>query len=214
VLHFLTFIHHDGRIHCRRQPCPTTMEAPTRALGNNYGTVIDGARRDCSAILSASHRPRLSAYPRQPPEKARPHCTACTGPRHPRSAGDPRATGNSVPFREPLQNIPSSDSLPSKEFNSMAVLIKGSKPGPSRVRQAPQIAGVIDCMDVPYKLPSNTEFETSHTVFKAGRSCLAGGSHRGRASSPQTLSKGSEPRLANLYECFMRCVPGLQADPF
>jgi len=164
---FFAFIHHDGRIRCRRQSRPTTMEAPTRALSNNYGTVIDGARRDCSAIPSASHHPRISAYPRQPPEKARPHRTARTGPRHPRSAGDPRATGNSAPFREPLRNIPSEDSLPLKELDSEALLIKGSKPGPSRVRQAPQIAGVRDCMDVPYKLPSNTKFETSHAVFKA-----------------------------------------------
>ena len=44
-----------------------------RAHGDNYGAVIDGARRDCSAVPSASRRPRLSAYPRQPPEKARPH---------------------------------------------------------------------------------------------------------------------------------------------
>ena len=29
-------------------------------------------------------------------------------------------------------------------------------------------------MDVPYKLPSNTEFETSYVVFKASRGCLAG----------------------------------------
>ena len=37
-------------------------------------------------------------------------------------------------------------------------------------------------MDVPYKLPSNAEFETSYAVFKASRGCLAGepieGEHR------------------------------------
>ena len=55
-------------------------------------------------------------------------------------------------------------------------------------------------MDVPYKLPSNTEFKTSYVVFKASGGCLAGGSHRGRASSHRTLSNGFEPRLANLYE--------------
>jgi len=82
-------------------------------------------------------------------------------------------------------------------------VIRGSKPVPSRVRQAPQIARVRDCMDVPYKLPSNTEFEMYYAVFKASQGCLAGGSHRGRASSPQTLLNGSEPRLANLRERFM-----------
>ena len=30
-------------------------------------------------------------------------------------------------------------------------------------------------MDVPYKLPSNTEFETSYVVFKASRGCLVRG---------------------------------------
>ena len=66
-----------------------------------------------------------------------------------------------------------------------------------------QIARVRDCMDVLYKLPANAEFETSCTVFKAGRGCLEGGSHQGRASSPRTLSNGSEPRLANLRKRFM-----------
>ena len=59
--------------------------------------------------------------------------------------------------------------MSSKESHSEALLIRGSKPGPSRVRQAPQIARVRDCMDVSYKLPSNTEFETSYAVFKASR---------------------------------------------
>ena len=90
-----------------------------------------------------------------------------------------------------------------KELYSEALLIKGSKPNPPRVRLAPQIARVRDCMDVPYKLPSNTEFEMSYAVFKASRGCLAGGSHQGRASSPRTLSNGSEPRLVNLCEHFM-----------
>ena len=66
-----------------------------------------------------------------------------------------------------------------------------------------QIARVMDCMDEPYKLPSNAEFETSYAVFNASRGCLEGGSHRGRASSPRTLSNGSEPRLANLRKHFM-----------
>ena len=68
--------------------------------------------------------------------------------------------------------------MPSKESHSEALLIRGSKPGPSRVRQAPQITRVRDCMDVLYKLPLNAEFEMSYAVFKASRGCLAGGSHR------------------------------------
>ena len=45
-----------------------------------------------------------------------------------------------------------------------------------------------------------------------GRSRLPSrGSHRGRASSPRTLSNGSEPRLANLCKSFMRRVHGPRA---
>ena len=39
----------------------------------------------------------------------------------------------------------------------------------------PQITRVRDSMDVPYKLTLNAEFETSYTVFKASRRCLARG---------------------------------------
>ena len=78
---------------------------------------------------------------------------------------------------------------------------QGFEAWPVEGSTAPQIAR--DCMDVPYKLSSNAEFETSYAVFKASLGCLAGGSHRGRASSPRTLSNGSEPRLANLCERFM-----------
>ena len=41
-----------------------------------------------TTVLSVSRRPHLFAYLRQPPEKARPHCTARTGPRRPRPAKD------------------------------------------------------------------------------------------------------------------------------
>ena len=104
---------------------------------------------------------------------------------------------------EPLRNIPLGDSLPSKEINFEALLIWSSKPGLSRVRQAPQIARARDYLGVPYKQPSNKGFEMSHVVFEASRGCLAGGSYRGRASSPRTLSNGFEPRLANLRERFV-----------
>ena len=82
------------------------------------------------------------------------------------------------------------------------------------VRQAPQITRVRDYRDVPYKRPSNAEFETSCAVFKASRGCREGGSHRGRASSPRTLPNGFEPRLANPRKRFMRRVYGPRADPY
>jgi len=59
--------------------------------------------------------------------------------------------------------------LPSKESRFEALLIRGLKHGPPRVRQVPQITGVRDCMDVPYELLSNAEFETSYAVFEAIR---------------------------------------------
>jgi hypothetical protein len=61
----------------------------------------------------------------------------------------------------------------------------------------PQITRVRDSMDVPYKLTSNAEFETSYTVFKASRRCLA----RGIPSRKR-------------IERIMRRVYGPQADPF
>ena len=39
----------------------------------------------------------------------------------------------------------------------------------------PQITRVRDSLDVPYKLPSNAEFEMSYAVFRASRGCLARG---------------------------------------
>ena len=65
--------------------------------------------------------------------------------------------------------------MTSKELYSEALLIRGSKAGPPRVRQTPQITRVRDSMDVPYKLPSNAMFETCYAVFKASRGCLARG---------------------------------------
>ena len=52
--------------------------------------------------------------------------------------------------------------MPSNELYFEALLIRGSKAGPPRVRQMPQITRVRDSMDVPYKLPSNAEFEMSY----------------------------------------------------
>ena len=69
----------------------------------------------------------------------------------------------------------------------------GSKPDPSGVRQAPQIARVRDCMDVPYKLPSNAEFETSYAVFKASRGCLEGDPIEGERRALGPYRMGPSP---------------------
>ena len=174
-----------------------------RALGNNYGAVTDGR----GGTIAPSHPP-AAAHASPPTQgsrlKRRARTTRAYWATSPTTTGDSRAQPVTPRcFSEPSRNIPPGDSLPSKEIYSKTLLIRGSKPGPSRVRQVPQIARVRDCMDVPYKLPSNAEFETSYAVFKASRGCLEGGSHRGRASSPRTLSNGSEPRLANLRKRFM-----------
>ena len=76
-------------------------------------------------------------------------------------------TRDSAPFSNHDGIFLPGGSLPSKESHSEALLIRGSKPDPSGARQEPQIARVRDCRDVPYKLPSNAELETSYAVFKA-----------------------------------------------
>ena len=185
-----------------------------RALGNSYSAVTEGR----GATVALFH-PSATADASPPTRGSRLKRCARTARAYwatsPTTSGRPaRTTGDSAPFNKPLRNIPPGDFLPSKEINLEALLIKGSKPGSSRVRQAPQIARVRNFMGVLYKRPSNAEFETSYAVFKASRGSLAGGSHRGRASSPRTLLNGSEPHLENLRECFMRHVPGPQADPY
>ena len=193
---------------------PTTTESPTRACSNKCGTVTGG--RDATVVLShpsADAHAAPSARGRRLKRRAHaaPHES---GHVRPPPAEDPRARLATLRHFKPRRNIPSGVPLPPKESHSEALLIRGSKPGPSRVRQTPQIARVRDRMDVPYKLPSNAEFETSYAVFKASRGCLEGGSHRGRASSPRTLPNGFEPRLANPRKRFMRRVYGPQADPY
>ena len=90
------------------------------------------AWRDCCAIPSVSRRPRRFICPRLSPEKARPHRTARIGPRRPPPAGDPRARDSrSCDVFESRRNIPSGISLPSNESHSEALLVRGSKPGPS-----------------------------------------------------------------------------------
>ena len=134
-----------GRFCCRRQLGPTTAEPPTRTLGDNYGAVTD----ERGATVALFH-PSAAAHASLPTRGSRlkrraPHRATRTGPHSPRLVGDWR-TQPATPHRldKPLQNIPLGDSLPSKEINFEALLIRGSKPGPSRVRKAPQITRVGD----------------------------------------------------------------------
>jgi len=189
------------------------VESPTRARSNNCGTVTGGR----GATVALSHPP-AAAHAASSTQGCRLKRRARTAPHesghvtHHQRETRTRDSRLCVVF-ESRRNIPSGVPLPSKESHFEALLIRGSKPGLSEVRQAPQITRVRDCRDVLYKLPSNAEFETSCAVFKTSRGCLEGGSHRGRASSPRTLSNGSEPRLANPRERSMRRVHGPRADP-
>ena len=132
---------------------PRPQSPPTRALGDNYGAVTDGR----GGTVAPSHHPAARASPPTRGSRLKrrtPHRATRTGPRSPQTSGRlARTTGDSAPFSEPLRNIPFGDYIPPKEINFEALLIIGSKPSPSRVRQAPQIARVRDCMDVPYSNP-------------------------------------------------------------
>ena len=48
-------------------------------------------------------------------------------------------------------------------------------------------------MDVPYKLPSNAEFETSCAVFKASRGYLEGDPIEGEHRALEPYRMGSSP---------------------
>src|SRR6185503_11224349 len=193
---------------------PTTTESPTRARCNKCGT-ITGGRGATVALSHPSAAAHAASSARGCRLKRRAHTALHESGHvaHHQRKTRTRDSRHCVVF-ESRWNIPSGVPLPSKESHFEALLIRGSKPGPSEVRQAPQITRVRDCRDVPYKPPSNAEFETSYAVFKASRGCLEGGSHRGRASSPRTLSNGPEPRLANPRKRFMRRVHGPRADPY
>ena len=90
-------------------------------------------RRDCCAIPSVSRRPRRSVCPRRSPEKARPHHAAQIGPHRPLPAEDPcaRVVRGSETFSDHDEIFLHRVSLPSKESHFEALLIRGSKPGPS-----------------------------------------------------------------------------------
>jgi len=91
------------------------------------------ARRDCCAIPSVSRRPRRFVCPRLSPERARPHRAAQIGPRRPLPAENPRTrvAQDSATFSDHDGIFLHGVSLPSKESHFEALLIRGSKPGPS-----------------------------------------------------------------------------------
>ena len=183
---------------------PTTAEFPTRARGDKCGTVTGG----CDAAVVLSH-PSAAAHAAPSARGRRLKRRAHAAPHEsdhvrPPPAEDPRALlatlrhfqiKTEYSFRGPftLEGI-AFRGLTDQGFEAWPFGVFDRRP------RSPESG---DCRDVPYKLPSNAKFETSYAVFKASRGCLEGGSHRGRASSPRTLSNGSEPRLANLHKCFM-----------
>ena len=163
-----------------------------RALGNNYGAVIDG--RGATVVL---FHPSAAAHAASSTRGSCLKRRARTAPHVPGHVADDQRKTRARDSRlcvvfESRRNIPSGVPLPSKESHFEALLIRGSKPGLSEVRQAPQITRVRDCRDVPYKPPSNTEFETSYAVFKASRGCLEGDPIEGghRALGPHRTCNG------------------------
>ena len=108
-----------------------TAESPTRARSNNCGTVTGGR----SATVALSH-PSAAAH-------AASSAPGCRLKRRTRTA--PHESGHVAHYQrktrardsrfcdifESRRNIPSGVSLPSKESHSEALLIRGSKPGPS-----------------------------------------------------------------------------------
>src|SRR6185369_3919498 len=117
-----------------------TAEFSTRARGDKCGTVTGG--RDATVVLShpsAAAHAAPSARGRRLKRRAHaaPHES---GHVRPPPAEDPHARLVTLRRFKPRWNIPSGVPLPPMESHSEALLIRGSKPGPSGVRQAPQIA--------------------------------------------------------------------------
>ena len=150
-------------------------------MGNNYGAVIDGRGATVALFhpsaaanaVSSTRRSRLKRRARTAPHelghvahdqrKTRAHDQAT--PRYLRTVTE-------YSFRGLF-------TLEGTLFRGLTD--QGFEAWPVEGSTGAQITRVRDCMDVPYKLPSNTEFETSYVVFKASRGCLEGGSHQGRA---------------------------------
>ena len=110
---------------------PTTAEFPTRARGDKCGTVTGG----CDATVVLSH-PSAAAHAAPSARgrrlKRRAHAAPHeSGHVRPPPAEDPRARLATLRHFKRRRNIPSGVSLPSKESHFEALLIRGSKPGPS-----------------------------------------------------------------------------------
>ena len=110
---------------------PTTAESPTCARSDKCGTVTGG----CDATVVLSH-PSAAAHAAPSARgrrlKRRTHAAPHeSGHVRPPPAEDPRARLATLRRFKPRRNIPSGVPLPSKESHSEALLIRGSKPGPS-----------------------------------------------------------------------------------
>ena len=114
---------------------PTTVESPTHARSNNCGTVIGG----CGATVALSH-PSAAAHAASSARGCHLKRRAHTAPHesghvaHHQRKTRARDSRPCVIFGS-KQNIPSEDSLPSKEFDSEALLIRGSTGAPDRQSQ-------------------------------------------------------------------------------
>ena len=120
-----------GRFCCHRQLGPTTAESPTHARSDKCGTVTGG--RDATVVLShPSAAARAASSARGCRLKRRAHTALHeSGHVRPPPAEDPRARLATLRRFKPRRNIPSGVPLPPRESHSEALLIRGSKPGPS-----------------------------------------------------------------------------------
>ena len=87
-----------GRFCCRRQLGPTIVESPTRALGDNYGTITDGR-----GVTVALFHPSAAAHASPPTQgsrlKRRGRTTRAYWATSPTTSGRlARTTGDSAPF--------------------------------------------------------------------------------------------------------------------
>ena len=110
------------------------------------------ARRDCCVIPSVSRRPRRFVCPRPTPEKARPHHTARNRATSPTTGGRPaRVTRDSASFSNQDGIFLQGSLYPRRNRISRPYLSGVRSLALQGVRQAPQIARVRNCRDVPYK---------------------------------------------------------------
>ena len=127
-----------GRFCCHRRMGPTTAESPTCARSDKCGTVTDG--RDATVVLS---HPLAAAHAASSARGCRLKRRASAAPHesghvaHHQRKTRARDSRLCVVF-ESRRNIPLRVSLPSKESHFEALLIRGSKSGLAKVRQAPR----------------------------------------------------------------------------